>query len=248
MRSHRRPAFVAALGALLGVLHASASEAKPSFVTAVPAVPDSCSTCHTSPPALNVFGLDTQATLASGVPDWLAVCALDSDKDGQTNGAELGDPCCTWAKGSTPAYTTGLSKPYDPASTNALSCQTGGDAGEATAGAGGQTGSGGAAGSAGTAATGGTAGEPGSGGAAGSAGTTVTGGSSGTTGLAGSGPAVGGASGSAGATTTPPAAEAPADSGGASCRLAPRGGTYYGDLGMFGAAAIAAILRRRRAR
>jgi len=29
-----------------------------------------------------------------------AICTTDSDKDGRTNGDELGDPCCTWTKDS----------------------------------------------------------------------------------------------------------------------------------------------------
>lgn len=31
------------------------------------------------------------------------LCQQDSDDDGQTNGQELGDPCCSWTRGSTPA-------------------------------------------------------------------------------------------------------------------------------------------------
>ena len=30
-------------------------------------------------------------------------CCKDADKDGQYNGWELGDPCCTWKTGRTPA-------------------------------------------------------------------------------------------------------------------------------------------------
>lgn len=41
---------------------------------------------------LNAFGVDLQANGLS----WAAVCALDSDGDGMTNGEELGDPDCTW--------------------------------------------------------------------------------------------------------------------------------------------------------
>ena len=39
------------------------------------------------------------------------VCQADVDGDGQTNGFEMGDPCCTWYIGQSPMYTTGLSDP-----------------------------------------------------------------------------------------------------------------------------------------
>ncbi|CAK4127223.1 unnamed protein product [Aphanomyces euteiches] len=41
----------------------------------------------------------------------VALCQQDSDGDGQTNGQELGDPCCIWTKGTAPNQTTGLSHP-----------------------------------------------------------------------------------------------------------------------------------------
>ena len=34
--------------------------------------------------------------------NWSAICNLDSDGDGKTNGEELGDPNCVWTKGETP--------------------------------------------------------------------------------------------------------------------------------------------------
>ena len=46
--------------------------------------------------ALSRFGRQFQA--AQG--DWAALCALDADGDGETNGQELGDPCCTWLPGA----------------------------------------------------------------------------------------------------------------------------------------------------
>lgn len=42
-----------------------------------------------------------QAYSASG-RSWLAICNEDSDKDGKTNGEELGDPNCVWRPGQTP--------------------------------------------------------------------------------------------------------------------------------------------------
>jgi hypothetical protein len=37
------------------------------------------------------------------------VCEMDSDKDGATNGEELGDPCCEWKVGGKPKRNTALS-------------------------------------------------------------------------------------------------------------------------------------------
>ena len=33
----------------------------------------------------------------------VALCQADTDGDGQSNGLELGDPCCEWTSGGTPA-------------------------------------------------------------------------------------------------------------------------------------------------
>jgi hypothetical protein len=41
---------------------------------------------------LNSFGVQ----LENYENDWQTVCPLDADKDGLTNGEELGDPCCLW--------------------------------------------------------------------------------------------------------------------------------------------------------
>jgi hypothetical protein len=39
------------------------------------------------------------------------LCLDDTDGDGQSNGLELGDPCCIWTEGATPAFTTDISLP-----------------------------------------------------------------------------------------------------------------------------------------
>ena len=75
-----------------------------------------CTICHdsTDPVSWNAFGLDVESTLTSSKPDWSAVCALDSDGDGWTNGEELGDPDCLWAKGdASPGELALLSNPGD---------------------------------------------------------------------------------------------------------------------------------------
>lgn len=45
-----------------------------------------------------------------------AFCMADADGDGQSNGLEMGDPCCKWSAGQTPQFTTGLSDPNSAAS------------------------------------------------------------------------------------------------------------------------------------
>lgn len=40
-----------------------------------------------------------------------ALCVADSDNDGQSNGLEMGDPCCLWTVGAAPMFSTGLSDP-----------------------------------------------------------------------------------------------------------------------------------------
>lgn len=47
-----------------------------------------------------------------------AFCMADADNDGQSNGLEMGDPCCKWSVGQTPQFTTGLSDPNSAASTS----------------------------------------------------------------------------------------------------------------------------------
>ena len=45
-----------------------------------------------------------------------AFCMADADGDGQSNGLEMGDPCCRWSIGQAPQFTTGLSDPNSAAS------------------------------------------------------------------------------------------------------------------------------------
>jgi hypothetical protein len=45
-----------------------------------------------------------------------AFCMADADGDGQSNGLEMGDPCCKWSIGQAPQFTTGLSDPNSAAS------------------------------------------------------------------------------------------------------------------------------------
>eukprot|EP00756_Hemistasia_phaeocysticola_P057101 Hpha_TRINITY_DN33731_c0_g1::TRINITY_DN33731_c0_g1_i1::g.25090::m.25090 len=53
----------------------------------------------------NQFGTDFET---AGKTWTTAFCQMDSDGDGETNGEELGDPQCTWTKGSAdPTKTSG---------------------------------------------------------------------------------------------------------------------------------------------
>ena len=52
-----------------------------------------------------------------------AFCMADADGDGQSNGLEMGDPCCKWSIGQTPQFTTGLSDPNSAASTTTNTMQ-----------------------------------------------------------------------------------------------------------------------------
>ena len=54
---------------------------------------------------------------AAGYTWTLALCQADSDGDGQTNGLELGDPCCVWSEGDMAAFTNDISIAGDAEST-----------------------------------------------------------------------------------------------------------------------------------
>lgn len=123
---------------VLSALATSPALARSTRVAQIPNGPSaSCSTCHvgTDYAMRNAFGQDVESTL-EGTPlesadvAWLDVCNLDSDGDGETNGTELGDPCCAWTEGDAPLEATSL--PGDDTSTSGNSC----DDGTAVAGAG----------------------------------------------------------------------------------------------------------------
>lgn len=51
------------------------------------------------------------------------MCKIDSDGDGESNGDEMGDPCCVWKTGSVPSRVSSLSNPTLPGFfTNLTSC------------------------------------------------------------------------------------------------------------------------------
>lgn len=63
-----------------------------------------CTSCHVGfgGGPRNAFGRDVDRTMVDGDVDWQALCDLDSDGDGYTNGQELGDPGCDWTGAGDP--------------------------------------------------------------------------------------------------------------------------------------------------
>ncbi|KAG6574764.1 Cleavage induced conserved protein [Phytophthora cinnamomi] len=106
----------------LAAFFASEAEASKKYVKLVPNganVPNTPAIGHTDgtgdDSATNSFG----DAFAEADYTWTKdLCEADSDGDGQTNGQELGDPCCEWAVGGTPQWTTGVSNPGDASSTS----------------------------------------------------------------------------------------------------------------------------------
>jgi dopamine beta-monooxygenase len=91
-----------------------AVRARPDFAERIPnggKVPDAPGVGHVRSQgggARNAFGRD----FASAGLAWTTeLCQKDSDGDGRSNGAELGDPECVWTPGATPAFTTGITHP-----------------------------------------------------------------------------------------------------------------------------------------
>ncbi|CAI5743494.1 unnamed protein product [Peronospora destructor] len=78
------------------------SDARPTFVARVPngnRVPSVVALGHVNTVgggATNAFG---QSFKAAGYEWTRELCQADSDRDGASNGEELGDPCCTWTSG-----------------------------------------------------------------------------------------------------------------------------------------------------
>jgi len=59
-----------------------------------------CDACHTDTWGITDFGFDAYAASTNNVIDWAELSAMDSDRDGYTNGVELGDPNGTWRRGN----------------------------------------------------------------------------------------------------------------------------------------------------
>lgn len=97
----------------------SPAEARRFRLNQIPTAPLQCAQCHVSASGggpLTAFGLDVNATLSGSDVNWPVLCARDSDNDGATNGAELGDPGCMWQQGD--AEPTG--PVFDPSDPNSV--------------------------------------------------------------------------------------------------------------------------------
>ncbi|GMF17811.1 unnamed protein product [Phytophthora lilii] len=106
----------ATLSVALVATAAAVVSARPTYVALIPNganVPGVEALGHINPAgggANNDFGLD----FASAGKSWTKeFCEKDSDGDGQTNGQELGDPCCEWVESSNAVvkWKEGLSHP-----------------------------------------------------------------------------------------------------------------------------------------
>ena len=88
------------------------------YVATIP-TPFSCSTCHFNANgggARNAFG---RAYQGNGRSWTQRLCELDSDEDGVSNAAELGDPDCVWRRGQ-PRPAGPTSRPGDAGDTIAV--------------------------------------------------------------------------------------------------------------------------------
>ncbi|KAL4086879.1 hypothetical protein PRIC1_013937 [Phytophthora ramorum] len=112
--------FVVAV--MAAALFSSEANASKEFVALIPnggnvanapAIGHSDNTGKSS--ATNAFG----NAFADAGKSWTSgLCQADTDGDSQTNGQELGDPCCEWTVGSTPRWTSGVSHPSDASKTS----------------------------------------------------------------------------------------------------------------------------------
>lgn len=123
------PRLVHRLSIVIALLIAPAAGATNNLFNQLPNQPQSCNTCHANGPGSerNAFGLQVEMHLTgdanTGTLDWAALCDLDADNDGSSNGAELGDPCCSYMGGTPPSTTT--ADPNNAAVLAALRCEGG---------------------------------------------------------------------------------------------------------------------------
>ncbi|KAE9283615.1 hypothetical protein PR003_g27079 [Phytophthora rubi] len=119
------PCTLGFLSTLAGTtLFAPAIEASLEFVAMLPNggnVPDTPAIGHPDgtgdSAATNAFG---DAFAEAGHKWTMELCMADTDGDGQTNGQELGDPCCEWDMDANPVvqWTDGVSHPDDATKTS----------------------------------------------------------------------------------------------------------------------------------
>jgi hypothetical protein len=105
---------------ILILLILSSSSAYPAYNNNVPngqQIPPSAVALGHPNGITRKYTLFANSYIAYGRKWSTSLCMSDSDKDGQSNGLEMGDPCCKWVVGSTPTFVTGLSDPNNPLST-----------------------------------------------------------------------------------------------------------------------------------
>jgi hypothetical protein len=113
--------FIACMVVASVVILNESVEAKEQYVARLPNganVPGAKAVGHVNPEGngrTNKFG----AAFDDAGKKWTKdLCEADSDGDGQSNGEELGDPCCEWTQGSTPRWSDGVSHPGDSSKTS----------------------------------------------------------------------------------------------------------------------------------
>ncbi|ETL47415.1 hypothetical protein F441_02979, partial [Phytophthora nicotianae CJ01A1] len=121
--SSMKTSFVTLLAASTGcVVLSPSAQAMPIFVSRIPNgenVPGVKALGHEDTigedTTRNVFGIAFEEVSMEWTKE---LCEADSDEDGQTNGQELGDPCCIWKEGDTALWTVGVSHPGDDSKTS----------------------------------------------------------------------------------------------------------------------------------
>jgi len=127
------PRFIALCAGIACILPSADASARPFRVSDIPnGSKYGCLNCHGDTKASynTDFGSDARLFLTgAGTPqeqhvDWTPLCPLDSDRDGWTNGEELGDPDCTWKVGD-PSPMGFLYNPGNPESAPPPVCGSG---------------------------------------------------------------------------------------------------------------------------
>jgi uncharacterized protein (TIGR03382 family) len=126
------------------LLATGAASALPNYPADTPnGSVNSCATCHETPEGTgrNAFGTAVQGK-GGPAAAWPQLFGLDSDGDGVTNGAELGDPCGVWVSGAAPERTIGITNPgvADATADPTLECGAPGGVGGGGAASSGPTG------------------------------------------------------------------------------------------------------------
>ncbi|BFZ07946.1 hypothetical protein BsWGS_10985 [Bradybaena similaris] len=109
------------LVSIAAALFLSAAEAHPNFRSEIPNGKRVYDPCHPGTLVrgvghVNIYGNGKRNSFGEDFAEqefeWTEeLCKTDSDKDGLTNGAELGDPYCIWKPGDTPTRTTNITSP-----------------------------------------------------------------------------------------------------------------------------------------